>query len=65
MLRLMEKHNISVKPITSETVKHFDLMQAVKRRECGTFDGGGVVTVEMFEKWIIGQINAHNRKKVK
>lgn len=61
VIRLLEKYDLSTKPITSETIETFDLMRAVKRRACGTWDGGGVVTEEMFEKWIIGQVNKHNR----
>ena len=50
-----------MKPITSDTIRTFDLMQAVKRRACGTWDGGGVITEDMFEKWLVGQVDKNNR----
>ena len=53
--------NLNLKPITSETIRTFDLMQAVKRRACGTWDGGGVITEDMFEKWLVGQVDKNNR----
>jgi len=62
MIRLLEKYGLNDQPITSDTIRHFDLMQAVKRRSCGTWDGGGVVTEEMFEKWIVGQVDKHNKQ---
>ena len=61
MIRLLEKYNLNLKPITSETIRTFDLMQAVKRRACGTWDGGGVITEDMFEKWLVGQVDKNNR----
>lgn len=60
MIRLLEKYGLNQKPITSDTIRNFDLMRAVKRRSCGSWDGGGVVTEEMFEKWILSQVDKHN-----
>ena len=60
MIRLLDLHELSEKPISASTIQTFDLMQAVKRRDCGTWDGGGVITPEMFEKWLMGALKKHN-----
>lgn len=61
IISLLGKYRLPNRSISKDAMRHFDLMNAVKRRECGSFDGGGVMTPEMFEKWIIGQLSKFNR----
>jgi len=62
MIRLLDVHGLSTQPISASTIATFDLMQAVKRRDCGTWDGGGVITPEMFEKWLLAAVKRHNKE---
>jgi len=60
--KLLEKYALLKKPCSNdEIIERFDVFKCIKRRESGAFDGSGVITPEMFEKWIIGQITTFNR----